>query len=99
MYKQQRTLTYATRKALGHAFYRKQAMEEKNLPVVLDSAARIIVGESGGPIHGQYHNHHSSSSNNPASATNDCVSTAMFNSLLRHINSGLFSRLDYDLYM
>ena len=49
---QQRLLTEATRKVQEHAYYLKQAMEQHSLPVVLDRAAHMV-GELGGPPHGQ----------------------------------------------
>ena len=59
---QQRFLTDATRKVQEHAYYMRQAMDQKNLPVVLDRAAHMV-GELGGPPHGH---HHSSGSNGPS---------------------------------
>jgi len=57
---QQRWLTEATRKVQEHAYYMRQAMDQKNLPVVLDRAAHMV-GELGGPPHGHHHSHHSAS--------------------------------------
>ena len=48
---QQRLLTDATRKVQEHAYYMKQAMEQQQLPVVLERAA-YMVGELGGLPHG-----------------------------------------------
>lgn len=48
---QQRLLTDATRKVQEHAYYMRQAMEQNNLPTVLDRAA-YMVGELGVPPHG-----------------------------------------------
>lgn len=62
---QQRLLTDATRKVQEHAYYMKQAMEQKNLPVVLDRAAHMV-GELGGPPHGAQHHTSSTSSSGPS---------------------------------
>uniref|UniRef100_A0A7S3LID7 Vacuolar protein sorting-associated protein 35 n=1 Tax=Amphora coffeiformis TaxID=265554 RepID=A0A7S3LID7_9STRA len=48
---QQRLLADATRKVQEHAYYMKQAMEQKQLPMVLERAA-YMVGELGGLPHG-----------------------------------------------
>lgn len=49
---QQRLLTEATRKVQEHSYYMKQAMEQNSLAVVLDRASHMV-GELGGPPHGQ----------------------------------------------
>jgi len=48
---QQRLLTDATRKVQEHAYYMRQAMDQNNLPVVLERAA-YMAGELGVPPHG-----------------------------------------------
>ena len=66
---QQRLLTDATRKVQEHAYYMRQAMEQRNLPVVLDRAAHMV-GELGGLGHGQHHHQQQSQpSNNNQSST------------------------------
>lgn len=51
---QQRILAESTRKIQEHVYYMKQAMEQNNLSIVLDRAAHMV-GELGGPPHGQQH--------------------------------------------
>ncbi|KAL7567971.1 hypothetical protein ACA910_019679 [Epithemia clementina (nom. ined.)] len=48
---QQRLLTDATRKVQEHAYYMRQAMDQNNLPSVLERAA-YMAGELGVPPHG-----------------------------------------------
>jgi len=48
---QQRLLTDATRKVQEHAYYMRQAMDQNNLPAVLERAA-YMTGELGVPPHG-----------------------------------------------
>ena len=90
---QQRMLTDATRKVQEHAYYMKQAMEQRNLPAVLDRAA-YMVGELGGPPHGQHHQQ--------AMAAN-ASSNAGLSSSSGPTNSGVSPKLNpkhyYDLYM
>lgn len=71
---QQRLLTDATRKVQEHAYYMKQAMEQKNLPVILDRAAHMV-GELGGPPHG--HQHSSSSSTTSSGPSNTGLSAKL----------------------
>ena len=49
---QQRLLQDSTRKIQEHAYYMKQAMEQQEVRVVLDRACHML-GELGGPPHGQ----------------------------------------------
>lgn len=49
---QQRMLNEATRKVQEHSHYMKEAMKLNNLSVVMDRAAHMV-GELGGPPHGQ----------------------------------------------
>ena len=57
---QQRLLTDATRKVQEHSYYMKQAMDQNNLPSVLERAA-YMAGELGVPPHG-----HNSAGGGPA---------------------------------
>ena len=75
---QQRLLDDATRKLQEHAYYMQQAMDEKNLPVVLDRAA-YMVGELGGPLHGHQNSHQSSASSSGSSRPSNTGCSAKLN--------------------
>ena len=75
---QQRLLDDATRKLQEHAYYVQQAMDEKNLPVVLDRAA-YMVGELGGPLHGHQNSHQSSASSSGSSRPSNTGCSAKLN--------------------
>jgi vacuolar protein sorting-associated protein 35 len=70
---QQRHLADATRKVQEHAYYMKQAMEQRLLPTVLERAA-YMVGELGGLPHGGHATSASSGGTGP-SLSNTGVST------------------------
>lgn len=70
---QERLLNDATRKVQEHAYYMKQAMEQNNLPVVLDRAAHMV-GELGGQ---PPHQHGGSSSPSVGSLTNTGLSVKL----------------------
>ena len=53
---QQRILTEATRKVQEHSYYMKQAMEQHDLPTVLDRAAQMV-GELGEHAHAHHNSH------------------------------------------
>ena len=75
---QQRLLDDATRKLQEHAYYVQQAMDEKNLPGVLDRAA-YMVGELGGPLHGHQNSHQSSASSSGSSRPSNTGCSAKLN--------------------
>ena len=89
---QQKILTDSIRKVQEHAYYMKQAMEQKNLAVTMDRAAHMV-GELGGPPHG--HATTNASSQQSSSSSN--------NSSGAPTNTGVSAKLTpknyYDLYM
>jgi vacuolar protein sorting-associated protein 35 len=92
-HQQQKFLTEASSKVQEHAYYMKQAMDQHNLPLVLDRAAHMV-GELGGPPHGQHHHHNNSNNNQQSSASASFQSQA---------NTGHAAKLTpknyYELYM
>ena len=101
---QQRLLTDATRKIQEHAYYMRQAMEQKNLPVVFDRAAHMV-GELGGPPHGQHHHHHHAHQSGPAASANSTTanSSSSASTSSGPTNTGISPKLNpkmyYELYM
>jgi Vacuolar protein sorting-associated protein 35 len=87
---QQRILTMSIRKVQEHAYYMKQAMEQKNLTVVLDRAAHMV-GELGGPPHG-----HATTGNSQTSSNNSHHNGAPTNT---GGSAKLTPKNYYDLYM
>ena len=75
---QQRLLSDATRKVQEHAYYMKQAMEQKNLSVVLDRAS-YLMGELGGPPHGPHHHHNNNNNSSNGSGPMNTGNAAKLN--------------------
>ena len=88
---QQKILTDSIRKVQEHAYYMKQAMEQKNLAVTLDRAAHMV-GELGGPPHG----HPTTSTNTSSHNHNNANSGAPTNT---GVSAKLTPKNYYDLYM
>lgn len=102
---QQRLLMDATRKVQEHAYYMKQAMEQRNIPVVLDRAA-YMVGELGGLPHGQHSTSYPSQPpNHPGGTTTTGTSSSsnQSSSNAGPANTGASVKLSpknyYELYM